>query len=422
MKKRLLALLCLSMFVFSTACREVEKLEDVTNSSATSVDANATDSSTSDVDVNVTYYDYNSFRDAISEMDYLELNSTYRGHDHIEFQINADYLISVRYYQYSNPDMAYNEVVKVYNKYYQGILDNYYNGQLYYSEDGDQSYAIMDLKPTNPYREYHDSDFGLFPYYGVACRYNDMFVQIYSFEISDEDSELAKERVNEILETLVFPSPSMMPQDVVVSDDFEPLPLITFPESELDVTPMDIELSFDEAFDLLNEYFEIDPDSYYANEEIQYPFTVDDHDIQYLPDYSEWIMQMGIMDEHITNNLPEEYHYHILRELTFDGVIISEFEDYASAESRYKHLIQDAIGLNETTSDCDALGGYSFRVMYYYNSSDFYSFEAAYLVGNCVITFNDSAYDDAERYIKYLEVCTALGLPVSDEASALVVG
>lgn len=69
MKKRLLALLCLSMFVFSTACREVEKLEDVTNSSATSVDANATDSSTSDVEVNVTYYDYNSFRDAISEMD-----------------------------------------------------------------------------------------------------------------------------------------------------------------------------------------------------------------------------------------------------------------------------------------------------------------------------------------------------------------
>lgn len=374
--------------------------------------------------IQIPYYSAESFRDTVSEAGYA--GSAFEGDEFTVIQIHdIDLLISIFFFTYTDSNRAYNEVVEEYNKYYQGIIDNYYDGSIYYNEDDNQSYVVMDLKPTNPYREIHTSDFGCYPKYGVICHNNDMLVSVDSIA----DTEESKNRVNEILELLGFPSPEMIPQDIVISEDFEPLPIITSETSETEevlyvfddvVTPMDIDLSFDDVMELLNEWAGMDmsyyPDDYYDQKYIDY----NTHHIYYEPDFQTYIQQEMLPDDcGIVWYQPSDVDYHIVRELSFDDFIITEYTDSEWAEIAYRIRTNVSNEYQTSTETTDSLfeEGYCFERIENTNN-DGIEFYANYYFGNCIMCYRFNwGSDYRPEYRRFLEMCDILGLPTSENIS-----
>ena len=352
----------------------------------------------------------------------LEINACMTFDEYTNIQMSIwNPIISIMYYQYNDASRAINGVRTDYNEYYQELLDNYYDGSAYYGEGDNQAYLIMNLTPTNPNRPHIISDCaGLYPHYGTTCYNGDMLVSIYTID----DSEEAHERVDGILEEMGFPSPQSIPDDVVISDDFEPLPYVasetteTVYVSDYEITPIETDLTLDEVISRWNAWAGIDM-SYYPQEFNRDDnwFEYDEHSVQYEPDYLSYAEYMARPDEcGIVWEPMTDFDYHTNRLLRFDDVTILEFDSPEWAEQYYR-TITDQLSLEGTeTNDSDLVNGYCFEREVFNNGR--IHFEVYYYFGNCVMLYwFDWAYHFRPDYIRYLEMCEALELPVSEQIS-----
>lgn len=410
-KLSITASVLVACMLFSTSC----------NGSINQLTSEA--SSTAVQNLTVEYYEPNDFKNAMRSAagSDLEINAFMTFDDYTNIQMSIwDPIISIMYYQYNDASRAINGVRTDYNEYYQGVLDDYYDGSVYYGEGDNQAYVIMNLTPTNPNREYVVSDFGVFPHYGVSCYNGDMFVSIYTID----DSEEAHERVDGILEEMGFPSPQSIPDDVVISDDFEPLPYVTSETTETvcvsdyEITPIETDLTLDEVINRWNAWAGIDM-SYYPQEFNRDDnwFEYEEHSVQYEPDYLSYAEYRALPDEcGIVWDPMTDFDYHTNRLLRFDDVTILEFDSPEWAEQYYR-TITDQISLDGTeTDDSDLVNGYCYEREVYDNGR--IHFEVYYYFGNCVMIYwFDWAYHFRPDYIRYLEMCEALELPVSEQIS-----
>lgn len=430
MKKKTALVLCLAInilvcMIVTTSCKSVNPQTPSEVEPTAIFESAPLQESAPIQELTVEYYDPDAFKRAMSNAvgSDLEINVCMTFDEYTNIQMNIwDPIITIEYYEYSDATRAVNDVLYDYNRYYQGILDDYFDGSVYYGEGDNQAYVLMNLTPTNPNRVIVDSDFGAFPHYGIACYNDDMYVSIYTID----DSEEARERVDEVLEGMGFPSPRSIPDDAVISDDFEPLPYIpsettetteTTYVSEYEIIPIETALTLDEVISRLNSLYGIDM-SYYPQEfNYMNSFDYDGHHVHYEPDYLSYMEYESRPDScGIVWHPMSEIDYHISRMLYFDDIQVYEFNDSEWAEQFYRTLT-DQISLDGTeTNDSDLVNGYCFEREVFNNGR--IHFEVYYYFGNCVMRYwFDWAYHFRPDYIRYLEMCEALELPVSEQIS-----
>ena len=146
-------------------------------------------------------------------------------------------------------------------------------------------------------------------------------------------------------------------------------------------------------------------------------FEFEEHSIRYEPDYQSYAEYMSLPDNSGIVWFPmTEFDYHTNRMLRFDDIWIYEFDSPEWAEQYYR-TITDRVYLDGTeTNDSDLVHGYCFERRVYDNGR--IHFEVYYYFGNCVMLYQfDWGIDFRPDYLRYLEMCEALELPVSEPIS-----
>ena len=205
------------------------------------------------------------------------------------------------------------------------------------------------------------------------------------------------------------------------------VPSETIYNSEDTITPIDVDLSFDEVASLVSNYYGFDLNSY-NEDSSNISFDYGDNQISYIGDYNLLLTEETIPDYcGIVWYRPRESEYHQIRRFAVNDFSIDEFEDSSWAEADYIEKVEEdySFEITETEmvelSDSSKLEGYFFiigePVM---NSQMFY---AIYYFGNYTITYSWSFnQQDYVSYRSYLDICEMLGLPTSDEATQVILG
>ena len=212
-------------------------------------------------------------------------------------------------------------------------------------------------------------------------------------------------------DTILPTESSISNQDVSTNDQFE-----------YSVSPMDINLTFDDIIDRLNSHLDINESDYYDESGIINNFNSGSNRIYYEPDYESFIYNESQPDPFTgaVYIVPSDYDYHIMRVLGINHVMyVYEFDSNSWAEEYYRKMVHYTLWAEDELASSSYSDGYCLRVGQYYRSGTM--FMARYFLGNIVVDCSWSfERDNVEDYELYLELCDVLGLPTSDEATQVI--
>ncbi|NLX67812.1 MAG: hypothetical protein GXZ12_00055 [Clostridiaceae bacterium] len=181
-----------------------------------------------------------------------------------------------------------------------------------------------------------------------------------------------------------------------------------------DVNSLAIDMTFDEIVDECLDYTGFDDPR--SSEEV-----VSNDDLVYFPVYSYYLDIMTTPDSTgYSIYQPLEYEYHIERGFTLleASLWIDEYDSEEWAKVGFTMYL-DSILKSEDLISIDRHESEG----YYFAQYD-YCYEVEYLVGNCVIYYrfplNDNGTD--VMYTTYMNICDELGLPISAEMAAEILG
>lgn len=144
-------------------------------------------------------------------------------------------------------------------------------------------------------------------------------------------------------------------------------------------------------------------------------------DLTYYLEYLDYIDDMSSPDpDGFVCYEPSEYEYHIERYFSLydTSLFVYEFDSEEWAEVGFSMCL-DSILKSEDLISIDRHESEG----YYFAQYD-YCYEVEYLVGNCVIYYrfplNDNGTD--VMYTTYMNICDELGLPISAEMAAEILG